>query len=390
MSLIYEKDTICAISTPIGEGGIGIVRLSGDNAIQIVDSIFKPKSKINFLSVPSHTIHYGHIVDNNNTIIDEVLVCLYRAPRSYTTEDIVEINTHGGIVLTRRILDILINKDARLAEPGEFTKRAFLNGRIDLPQAEAVLDIIKAKTDLSAKAALEHLEGQFSSCIDEVRSRLVALCAHIEAYVDFPDEDDISFNNEQLSDEFKRVEETLATMIDTYKNGEILREGVHTVIVGKPNVGKSSLLNTLLNRDRAIVSKIPGTTRDALEELIEIHGILFRLVDTAGIMKTPQHELDYLSVGKTQQHYEKGDLILFVIDGSQALSEADQDIYEKVRKKHCIIVLNKSDLKKCINEKDVRVWCGDDVSIITISIVNKSGIAALEKKNGKLCLEREI
>jgi len=295
-------------------------------------------------------------------------------------EDIVEINTHGGIVLTKKILDILIEKGARLAEPGEFTKRAFLNGRIDLPQAEAVLSLIKAKTDLSAKTALQHLEGHFSLRINELKNRFMTLLAHIESFIDFPDEDAELFSNIYLEKEFLEIEKMLIDMIETYKNGEIIREGVHTVLVGKQNVGKSSLLNTFLNRDRAIVSKYPGTTRDALEELIEIDSILFRVVDTAGIIPSPRHELDYLSVEKTRQHYKKGDLILFILDGSRLLDDEDKDIYHEIKDKKCIIVVNKSDLTQCIDENIVRAWCSDERKMIRVSVVTKLGISTLEKE----------
>ncbi len=375
--MIDSHDTICAISTPIGEGGISIVRLSGDAAVRIVDDVFQAASKKKLCEASSHTVHYGHIVYEGE-VIDEVLVTVFRSPRSYTCEDIVEINTHGGIVITKRILDLFIVCGARLADAGEFTKRAFLNGRIDLTQAEAVLDVIKAKTDLSARTAGEHLSGRLSGDIKKMKDSLVSFCAHIEAFIDFPEEDIEVYQNDDFCERMSEIESALGAMIKTYQHGEIIREGVHTVIVGAPNVGKSSLLNTLLNRDRAIVSDVAGTTRDALEELIEIDGVLFRVVDTAGIMPSPQHALDYLSVEKTREHYHKGDLILFMLDGARPLSEDDHQIYQEIKDKRYIIVINKSDMPSKIDKKIVHEWTQEE-SMVTISAVSLSGIRELEK-----------
>ncbi len=378
MNYFNPNDTICAISTPIGEGGISIVRLSGPQAIEIAESICRI-NKASLSSIPTHTIRYGKIVYNNETI-DEVLINVQRKPRSFTKEDIVEINTHGGIILTKKILDILIDKGARLALPGEFTKRAFLNGRIDLLQAEAVLSIIKSKTDLGTKTALQHLEGHFSFYVNKTKEQLIKLLSHIEAFINFPDEDTDIFSNIRLESEFEEILNSLSKIIATYKSGEVIREGVHTVLVGKTNVGKSSLLNTFLNRDRAIVSKYPGTTRDALEELIEIGGILFRVVDTAGIIPSPRHELDYLSVEKTRQHYAKGDLILFILDGSRPIDDEDRNIYNEIKDKKFIIVINKNDLTSCIDSNEVNEWCSDEQNILKISVVTKEGVSDLEKK----------
>lgn len=376
--MVDYQDTICAISTPMGEGGIGIVRLSGDRAIAIAESLFQAASGVKLAECQSHTVHYGKIMDED-VVLDEVLISLFRSPRSYTTEDTVEINTHGGIVVTRKILSVLVKYGARVAEAGEFTKRAFLNGRIDLTQAEAVLDLIKAKTDLSAQTAAQQLEGVLSGKIRVIKDRLVTVLAHIEGFVDFPEDDMELFSDVQFKETFSEIEDVLEKMIRTYVNGAVIREGVHTVLVGKPNVGKSSLLNTLLNRDRAIVSDVAGTTRDALEELIEIDGVPFRLVDTAGIIPTPQHQLDYLSIQKTRQQYQQGDLILFVLDGAQELDDEDWTIYEELKNKNCIVVINKCDLPQCADVSPLLARSNTKVRCVSVSVATKEGIPQLEK-----------
>jgi len=378
MSSIQNNDTICAISTPIGEGGISIVRLSGSDAIALTETVFRIPSGKKLSTVSSHTVHYGHIIDGEE-IIDEVMATVFKAPRSYTTEDMVEINTHGGIIVTKKVLELFLAHGARLAEPGEFTKRAFLNGRIDLIRAEAVLDIISAKAERSAHAAVKQLQGQLSDTINVLKEKLISMCAHVESFIDFAEEDIELYSDMALHNECATIIHTIKLMLASYERGTILRDGVHTVIVGKPNVGKSSLLNTLLNRDRALVSEYPGTTRDALEELIEIDGILFRLVDTAGIMVSPQHELDYLSVEKTRQHYEQGDVILFIVDGSQPLDDEDRDIFEKIKDKKHLIIINKNDLAAKASRETLGTWCGSDAHILSVSVKTKEGIASLEK-----------
>jgi len=375
---MQESDTICAISTPVGEGGISIIRLSGPAAVLIADRVLRLKKEARLDSVDSHTIHYGHVV-NDETVIDEVMVSVFRSPRSYTREDMVEINAHGGVVLTREILSLLIAAGARVAEAGEFTKRAFLSGRIDLTQAEAVIDIIKAKSDLSAKAAVAQLEGRLSTAIAVMKDRLLKAHAHIEAYLDFPDEEAQLFDDQTIRQEVREVIAHFQSIIDSYKNGAVIREGVHTVLVGRPNVGKSSLLNVLLNRDRALVSDYPGTTRDALEELIEIEGVLFRLVDTAGIMQSPQHELDYMSIERTKEHYGQGDLILLVLDAAQGLTNEDTEILKMVGGKECIVVGNKIDLGKTIDEDALAQCLGRSMPIHYLSVETKEGVSALEK-----------
>lgn len=375
---MQNNDTICALSTPLGEGGISIVRLTGRAAFSIADKVIRLKNKKRVSDLPSHTIHYGHIV-RGSTIIDEVMVSLFRAPKSYTREDMVEINTHGGMVLTREVLDYLIAIGARMAEPGEFTKRAFLNGRIDLTQAEAVIDIIKAKSELSVKSAVEQLGGRFSQDIESMKERLLKVYAHVEAFIDFPDDEAELYSNIALLQELSDFTAHFERLIETYKNGAVIRDGVHTVLVGRPNVGKSSLLNVLLNRDRALVSEYAGTTRDAIEELIEIEGVLFRIVDTAGIMQNPQHQLDFLSIEKTKQHYESGDLILLLLDASEGVTLEDESIISLLKGKECIIVGNKIDKGNALDEKKITQLLGVSPHFYYVSVLTKEGVGSLEK-----------
>lgn len=341
------NDTIAAISTPIGEGGIGIVRLSGRDAIEIAGRLFiSPKGK-RLSQVRSHTIHYGFIRDPlTGERIDEVLLSVMKAPYTYTREDIVEINCHGGFVPLKRILELLIREGARLAEPGEFTKRAFLNGRIDLAQAEAVADLIRAKTETSQRLALEQLRGGLSEKIVMHRDRLIDLCAHIEAYIDFPEEDIEPAETEGLDSALSSIIDELSALSLTYEEGRFFREGVRVAIVGKPNVGKSSLLNALLKKDRAIVTELPGTTRDVIEELLNIKGLLVRIMDTAGIRES--HDMAEIEgVKRSLQAIDEADLVIILIDGSREISNEDLYILEEVRKrgKRFILGINKSDLK---------------------------------------------
>ena len=275
-------DTIAAISTPPGVGGIGIIRVSGRDAFSIVNSIFRSKKVKDLSSVKSHTIHYGHIVDGDS-LIDEVLVSVMKAPNTYTKEDVVEINCHGGMVSVKKVLEQVLKNGARLAEPGEFTKRAFLNGRIDLSQAEAVIDIINSKTENSLKLAVNQLEGRLSKEIKKIMDKIIEIMAHIETSIDYPEYDLEEINYDNLENNIKEIRKEIRHLLETADSGKIMREGVKTVIVGKPNVGKSSLLNALLREQRAIVTSIPGTTRDVLEEYINISGIPFKIIDTAGI-----------------------------------------------------------------------------------------------------------
>lgn len=338
-------DTIAAISTPIGEGGIGIVRISGSRAIEIASEIFQSPKGTDIKKVKSHTIHYGFIVNpETGEKIDEVLLSVMRAPRTYTKEDVVEINCHGGFVVMKRILELTLKRGARLAEPGEFTKRAFLNGRIDLSQAESVIDIIRAKTEQAQRVALEHLSGKFSQKINELRDRLTRVCAHIEAYIDFPDEDIDGFTQEEIENQLMSLIGDIEELLSRYEEGKIYREGVKAAIVGKPNVGKSSLLNALLMKDRAIVTEIPGTTRDIIEEYINIKGVPLKILDTAGIRESDDL-IEAEGIKRTLKAVDEADLVLLVLDMSRELDEIDNSIVERLANKKVIVVLNKRDIK---------------------------------------------
>ncbi|WP_353685037.1 tRNA uridine-5-carboxymethylaminomethyl(34) synthesis GTPase MnmE [Thermodesulfovibrio sp. 3907-1M] len=340
-----EFDTIAAISTPLGEGGIGIIRISGKDAIPIVSKIFHSPRGVKLSDVKSHTIHYGFIIDpKTGQKIDEVLVTVMRAPNTYTREDVVEINCHAGYVTLKKILDLVVCLGARLAEPGEFTKRAFLRGRIDLSQAESVIDLIRAKTEQAQKIALEHLSGKLSEKINELRDSLMRVCAHVEAYIDFPEEDIDGLTHEQIQSEINRIKEEIKRLIEGYEEGKIYREGLRAAIVGKPNVGKSSLLNALLMKDRAIVTEIPGTTRDIIEEYINIKGMPLKIVDTAGIREA--HDLvEAEGIKRSLRAVELAELILLVLDSSRPIDSLDEEIINKVIHRKVIVVINKKDIK---------------------------------------------
>ncbi|HOA83424.1 MAG TPA: tRNA uridine-5-carboxymethylaminomethyl(34) synthesis GTPase MnmE [Thermodesulfovibrio thiophilus] len=340
-----ESDTIAAISTPLGEGGIGIIRISGNEAISVVSKIFRSPRGINLNNVKTHTIHYGFIVDPfTEEKVDEVLVTVMRAPNTYTREDVVEINCHGGYITLKRILDIVLEHDVRLAEPGEFTKRAFLNGRIDLSQAESVIDIIRAKTDQAQKIALEHLSGRLSDKINQLRQSLMRICAHIEAYIDFPEEDIDGLTEEAIKESINHIIDEIKSLVEGYEKGKIYREGLTTAIVGKPNVGKSSLLNALLMQERAIVTEIPGTTRDIIEEYVNINGMPLKIVDTAGIRQA--HDIvEAEGIKRTMKAVEQAELILLILDSSRPIDCLDEEIISKIINKRVIVVINKKDIK---------------------------------------------
>lgn len=372
-------DTIAAISTPIGEAGIGIVRLSGSLAIKIAERLFvSPKGK-RLSELRSHTINYGFIRDPlTGDGIDEVLVSVMKAPHTYTREDVVEINCHGGFFPLRKILELLVREGARLAEPGEFTKRAFLNGRIDLVQAEAIADLIRSKTEASQRVAFEQLRGGLSERISKIRDRLVDLCAHIEAYIDFPDEDIEPASYNALEKELTSIIRELTGLSMTFEEGRFLREGIRIAIVGKPNVGKSSLLNALLQRDRAIVTDIPGTTRDVIEELLNIKGLLVRIMDTAGIRDT--HEMAEMEgVRRSLQAIDDADLVIVLIDGSKEVSYEDLYILKRVKEKgkRFILGINKSDLPLRIDLSSL-TSSSDDFIACYISAKTGQGIEELK------------
>ncbi|TAL24576.1 MAG: tRNA uridine-5-carboxymethylaminomethyl(34) synthesis GTPase MnmE [Nitrospirae bacterium] len=341
---MFLDDTIAAISTPSGEGGIGIVRLSGKDAVRIADKVFiSPKGKTLSAS-KSHRIIYGFIKDPSaDKTVDEVLVSVMLSPNTYTREDIVEINCHGGMLPLRKVLELVIKEGARLAEPGEFTKRAFLNGRLDLSEAEAVIDLIRAKTDESRKIALEQLEGRLSEKILELREGLTRICTFVEAYIDFPEDEIEISSKKEMMESARNILMELESLLKTYDEGRFFREGLGAAIVGRPNVGKSSLLNALIQKDRAIVTEMPGTTRDIIEEYLNINGLPLRIIDTAGIRES--HDMAEIEgVKRSLNAIENADIVIAVIDGSGPLKKEDFEMLGKVRDKNTIIAINKSDL----------------------------------------------
>lgn len=366
-----DFDTIGAISTSIGEGGIAIVRISGDKAKDVVEKIFQAKNGQSIKDMKSYTMKYGYIIDENNNHIDEVIVSFMKGPRSFTAEDTIEINCHGGVVATNKVLEQVIKQGVRLAEPGEFTKRAFLNGRIDLSQAEAVIDIINAKTDLSMKSALMQSEGLISKEIRGLREKLLSTIAHIEATVDYPEDDLEEVTSEMAIRDLDIIKKEIKGFIETAEEGKILREGLSTVIVGKPNVGKSSLLNALTKENRAIVTDIPGTTRDVIEEYINISGIPIKIIDTAGIRETDD-VVEKIGVERSRAKINDADLIILILDSSNELTEEDKEIINHISNKKYMILLNKSDLNSKITQKDLEnINC---TNIYSISAKTGEGI----------------
>ena len=341
--------TITAISTAPGTGGIGIVRISGEKSFEILEKIFVQKKKEKIENIKGYSIKYGNIVDEKNNIIDEVLVSYFKAPKSYTTENMCEINSHGGMVIMNKILEICLNNGATLAEPGEFTKRAFLNGRIDLAQAEAVIDIINSKTDKEAKVSISQLEGALSKNIGEIRKDILSIMADIEASIDYPEYDIEETTNSKILLFLDKIDDKLIALEKSFYNGKILRDGISTVILGRPNAGKSSLLNLILNEERAIVTDIEGTTRDTIEEFIQIDGIPLKIIDTAGIRKA-QDKVEQIGVRKAKELAEKSDIIIAIFDISRELNDEDLEILNIIKNKNSIIILNKIDLKNKINK----------------------------------------
>jgi tRNA modification GTPase len=374
-----EFDTIAAISTPMGEGAIAIVRLSGDQAIAIADQLFKGVGGKRLKDVPSHTIHYGYIVDPaTDQTIEEVMVTVMRAPKTFTREDVVEINCHGGLVSVNRVLQLVLANGARLAEPGEFTKRAFLNGRIDLSQAEAVIDLIRAKTDRAMAVALNQMEGRLSKLIRQLRQTILETLAHVEVNIDYPEYDDVEeMTHRVLLEKATYVRNEIDRLLQTAQQGKILREGLATVIIGRPNVGKSSLLNSLAHENRAIVTDIPGTTRDVIEEYVNVRGVPLRLLDTAGIRETDDL-VERIGVERSRKVLKEADLILLVLNYSEELTPEDEQLFEAVRGMDVIVVVNKTDLPKKIDMERVKELAGN-APIITTSLLEEKGIEQLEE-----------
>ena len=366
-----REDTIAAISTAYGEGGIGIIRVSGDEAFNVVQKIFTGKLK-------EREMVYGHIFDERTgETIDEVMVCCFRGPKSYTAEDVCEIQCHGSVVSLKKILSLTLENGARLAEPGEFTKRAFLNGRLDLSQAEAVIDLIKARTDRTFEVALDQLQGGFSKKIKEIRRSLVDVLVDLTVNIDYPDEDIEEVTYDKLKKGLERMRSEIAVLLDTADTGRIMREGLRISIIGKPNVGKSSLMNALLKESRAIVTAIPGTTRDVIEEGLSIGGIPVILTDTAGIRKTDD-TIEKIGIEKSKEAFNKADLIIFILDLSRELEEEDREILEAARGRKVICLLNKSDLERKLDDSALREELHDAL-FIEASVTGGEGVEELEK-----------
>ena len=343
-----EQDTIAAISTAVSNSGIGIIRISGKDAVAVADRVYRSKNgKKHLADQPTHTIHYGYIVDGGETV-DEVLVMLMRGPKSFTAEDTVEVNCHGGVYAMKRVLDAVLKNGARPAEPGEFTKRAFLNGRIDLSQAESVMDVIQAKNEYALKSSLQQLKGAVRTTVEELLSRILYQTAFIESALDDPEHISLDGYPKRLAEEVGQLQEKLSELIASSENGRILKEGIRTVILGKPNAGKSSLLNALVGEERAIVTDIAGTTRDALEETIAFQGITLNLIDTAGIRET-EDVVEKIGVGRAIEKAEEADLILCVFDAARPLDENDREILKVIGGKQAILLLNKTDLAAALS-----------------------------------------
>jgi tRNA modification GTPase len=370
--MIKLSDTIAAVATGMNQGGIGIIRVSGDRAIEVVDSVFVPKKKgKDVKNLESYTAAYGNIVDSEKqNIIDEVIVLVMKAPSTYTREDVVEIDCHGGMQVMKQILHLLLCHGARLAEPGEFTKRAFLNGRIDLSQAESVMDLISAKSDMAAKTALSQLKGSLKIKIEKMRNKLIHNIAFIESALDDPEHYSLDGFDETLDEQLAGIEEELQHLIETAEDGQMMKEGIRTVILGKPNAGKSSVLNVLMGKERAIVTDVAGTTRDTLEEFISINGIPLNIVDTAGIRNT-EDVVEKIGVDKSLEAMKQADLILFVVDSSKKLDENDYQIMESIQDKQVIILQNKSDLKNVVTKEDILSHL--DKPVVDISAKEQTG-----------------
>ena len=374
---MFIDDTIAAIATAPGEGGIGIIRISGEKSLKVAESIFKSKSGKVIKDYNARTLIYGTIVDGEK-VIDEVLLAYMKGPNSYTAEDVIEINCHGGFISVKKILELILSKGVRLAEAGEFTKRAFLNGRIDLSQAEAIIDVIKSKTDMAHEVAQNQLEGSLAKKIKDLRMKVTEVLAHLEVSIDFSEEDVEEITYQTLKDKAISLRNEIKKLYDTAESGKILRDGLKTVIVGKPNVGKSSLLNSILGENRAIVTDIAGTTRDVIEEFVNIKGIPLKIVDTAGIRET-EDIVEKIGVEKSKESFSTADLVIMVLDASRKLSQEDTEILENLENKKTIVLLNKMDLEPQIELEKIEEYINSE-DIIKISALNHEGIEELKDK----------
>ncbi len=381
------NDTIAAVATALSNSGIGIIRISGEAAIETADRIFRPAGKEKRLSdQKSYTAHYGYIFDGEEKI-DEVIVILMRAPHSYTTEDTVEINCHGGVLVVKKVLETVIKNGARLAQPGEFTKRAFLNGRIDLSQAEAVADLISSKNEYALKSSVSQLGGALSKLVREIREKILYEIAYIESALDDPEHISLEGYPEHLRQVICPIKSELEKAVSSSENGRILKEGIRTVILGKPNAGKSSLMNVLLGEERAIVTDIAGTTRDTLEENIRLKGLSLNLIDTAGIRET-EDLVEQIGVERARKIADDADLLIYVVDGSCPFDENDEQIIELIKGRRVIVILNKTDLEQVISEEEAEKKTG--CSVIPVSAKEQTGIEFLEQKIEDLFFDRKI
>lgn len=382
-----DTDTITAISTPIGEGAIAIVRLSGEDAIPIANAIYHGKD---LEQVDSHTIHYGKIIDPvTDEVAEEVMVSVMKGPKTFTRENIVEINCHGGLVAVNRVLEIILSKGARMAEPGEFTKRAFLNGRIDLSQAEAVMDLIRAKTDKAMTVALKQMDGRLSKLIRTYRQELLETVAHVEVNIDYPEYDDVEeMSHDLMREQTKKVHGEIEELLEVAKQGKIMREGLATAIIGRPNVGKSSLLNTLVQENKAIVTEVPGTTRDVIEEYVNVRGVPLRLVDTAGIRET-EDIVEKIGVERSRQVLQEADLILLVLNNNDPLAADDLALFEAIKDFEYIVIINKTDLPEKLNLGQVRELAGNH-PVVSTSLINEDGVDKLETAIAETFFEGDI
>jgi tRNA modification GTPase len=369
--------TIASISTAPGVGGIGIIRMSGPQSFEILNKIFKPKKQENIENIKGYTMKYGEIFENEKTI-DEVLVSYFKFPKSYTTENMCEINSHGGIIIVREILELCLKNGAELAEPGEFTKRAFLNGRIDLAQAESVIDVISAKSDKEAKVGIQQLKGFLSNEIQNIKQEILDMMVNIDVSIDYPEYDVEEVQNKEISQTLESVEKKLIKLEKSFDNGKIIKEGIKTVIIGKPNAGKSSLLNTILKEERAIVTEVEGTTRDTIEEFVNINGIPLKIIDTAGIREATD-TVEKIGIEKSKEIAQESDLIIAIIDASKPLEIEDREVLELAKNKNSIVVLNKIDKETKINKDDKEIKETTE-NVIEISALKKQGIDELYNK----------
>lgn len=387
MNATAGEETIAAIATPMGEGGISIIRVSGDQSIEVVNHLFKGRD---LTKVASHTINYGHIIDpETGEEIDEVMASVMKAPKTYTKEDVVEVNCHGGLLVTNQILELILANGARMAEPGEFTKRAFLNGRLDLSQAEAVMDIIRAKTDKSKQVAVNQLDGSLSRLIRKFRQEILNVLAKVEVNIDYPEYDDAEVMTTKLmKDHAISLRKKMVKLLDTAKQGKVLRDGLATAIIGRPNVGKSSLLNALLHEDKAIVTNVAGTTRDVIEEYVNVKGVPLKLIDTAGIRQTSD-QVEKIGVERSEKAIQTADLVLLLIDGSEPLTDEDHELIKATAGKQRIVLVNKTDLPQKVDMDELKAALDGD-ELITTSIVTNKGMDKLAATISRLFFNEGI